>query len=202
MTSCSIVGSTNEESISDHPGDAGTNFVPAANVWTNGFSNGTFAAAASRTSVKVGRNPIASNIEACVFFEVSCSIRSTASVRCEVLLSTPMLLPPAKAGAIDPDFTPGSGTTAYLPLTFPASTAVWLKSPPIAMPAFPAANAVIVSLPPMPAHLAAGQLASPKSEVYALMPFCAAAPSMAEAYEPPFPVASSPPLAQTKGIAP
>ena len=79
---------------------------------------------------------------------------------------------------------------------------MWLKSPPIAMPALPAANAVIVSLPPIPAHLAAGQLSSPKSEVYALMPFWAAALSIAEAYEPPLPVASSPPFAQMKGIAP
>ena len=76
-----------------------------------------------------------------------------------------MLLPPANAGAIEPGSTPGSGTTAYLPLTVPASTAAWLKSPPIAMAALPEAKAVTVSLPPMAAHLAAGQLSSPKSEV-------------------------------------
>jgi len=66
----------------------------------------------------------------------------------------------------------------------------------------PAANAVMVSLPPMPAHSAAGQLSSVKREVYALMPFRASALSMAAAQEPPLPVASSPPSAQTKGIAP
>ncbi len=113
-----------------------------------------------------------------------------------------MLLPPANAGAIEPGLIPGSGTTAYFPLTFPASAAAWLKSPPIAMAAFPEANAVTVSLPPMPAHLAAGQLSSPKREVYASMPFRAAGLSMAEAYAPPLPVARSPPLAQMNGIAP
>lgn len=92
-----------------------------------------------------------------------------------------MLLPPAKAGAMEPGSTPGSGTTAYLPFTAPASMAWWLKSPPMAMAAFPEAKAVTVSLPVMPAHLAAGQLASPNRDVYALMPFWAAALSMAEA---------------------
>ena len=59
-----------------------------------------------------------------------------------------------------------------------------------------------VALPPIEAHLAAGQLSSPKSEVYALMPFWAAALLMAALYEPPLSSASSPPLAQMKGIAP
>lgn len=201
-TSWNIVGSTSDESIVAQAAEAGTNFVPAARVSTNGFTNGSSAATRCRTSVKVGRKPIASNSSPCASFDASRFIRSTARVRCEVLLSTPMLLPPAKAGAIEPGRTPGSGTTAYSPFTSPASTAWRLKSPAIAMPALPEANAVTVSLPPMPAHLAAGQLSSPNRDVYASMPFCAAAPSMAEAYEPPLPVASSPPLAQMKGMAP
>lgn len=48
----------------------------------------------------------------------------------------------------------------------------------------------------------AGQLSSPKRDVYALMPFRAAALSIAEVYAPPLTVASSPPPAQMKGIAP
>src|SRR5690606_33509083 len=200
--SWNIVGRTCEESICAQAGEAGTNSVPAASVLTNGFRKGSSAAACSRTSVKVGRKPIASNISPCAFLEASRFIRSTARVRWEVDFRTPMLSPPARAGATEPGSTPGSGTTAYLPLTFPASMAAWLKSPPIAMAAFPEAKAVTVSLPPMPAHLAAGQLSSPKREVYASMPLRASGLSTAAAYEPPLPVASSPPWAHRKGIAP
>ncbi|CAM5432333.1 hypothetical protein SFUMM280S_10516 [Streptomyces fumanus] len=169
---------------------------------TNGLTNGSDSAARARTSVKVGRKPIASNSSPCAFFDASLFIRSTARDRCAVDFRTPMLLPPAKAGAIEPGCTPGSGTTAYLPLTLPASTAWWLKSPPMAMAAFPAANAVTVSLPPMPAHLAVGQLSSPKRAVYASMPLRAAALPTAAVYVPSSPVASSPPCAQRKGSAP
>lgn len=113
-----------------------------------------------------------------------------------------MLFPPANAGAIDPSGAPGSGTTAYLPFTEPASTAAWLKSQPIAMAALPEAKAVTVALPPIAAHLAAGQLLSPKSEVYASMPLRARSLLMAALYVPPLSSASSPPFARMNGIAP
>lgn len=97
---------------------------------------------------------------------------------------------------------PGSGTTAYLPLTAPSSIAWWLKSPPIAMPAFPAANAVTVSLPPICAHLAAGQLSGPKRSVYAAIPACDFLSASVEVYAPSFSSARPPPCAQRKGMAP
>ncbi len=70
------------------------------------------------------------------------------------------------------------------------------------MAALPEAKAVTVALPPMAAHLAAGQLSSPKREVYASMPLRAFSLLMPEVNFPSVSPASSPPLAQMKGIAP
>src|SRR5690606_5570557 len=85
---------------------------------------------------------------------------STASPYFLLARKTPMRLPPANGGAIEPVSVPGSGTTLYLPFTAPASIAGRLKSPPMTMPAFPAANAATASLPVICAHADGGQMSS------------------------------------------
>src|SRR5690606_24250348 len=147
-------------SIFVHAGVAGTNFVPALTEATNGSSDLSEATSFDWTSPNVGSVPIASYIFCWYFLPASSLANSTASPYFLLARKTPMRLPPANGGAIEPVSVPGSGTTLYLPFTAPASIAGRLKSPPMTMPAFPAANAATASLPVICAHADGGQMSS------------------------------------------
>ncbi|MCY1461035.1 hypothetical protein D9M71_786500 [compost metagenome] len=98
--------------------------VPAPRVWIKGATWVLAAATFFWTSEKVGRLPIESNIFCWYFLLASSFTKSAASVRWVLLLKTPRLLPPAKAGATEPAVLPGTGTTANLSLTALAATAL------------------------------------------------------------------------------
>ena len=76
----------------------GTKLVPAPRVWMKGATWALEAATSFWTSEKVGRLPMESNIFCWYFLLASSFTKSAARVRCVLLLKTPRLLPPAKAG--------------------------------------------------------------------------------------------------------